>query len=199
MTDKEKEVVEPVETVEVEEKEKCGCGNCSCEKDETVEAEVETEKEVKKDEEIAALKSELDDWKQSYMRKQAEFQNYSKRKDKEVEELRKYAAEKVMSKLLDGVDNLERAISVSSESKDFDNLVKGVEMTLTQFKNVMQAEGVEALDIKVGDHYDPHIHMAVAVEPSDKCENDQLSEIFQKGYKMKDKIIRPAMVKVCKK
>jgi molecular chaperone GrpE len=169
------------------------------EKEETPEVEVETEREVKKDEEIASLKAELTDWQQSYMRKQAEFQNYAKRKDKEVEELRKYAAEKVMSKLLDGVDNLERAINVSSETKDFDNLVKGVEMTLTQFKNIMQAEGVEAIDVKVGDKYDPHIHMAVAVEPSDKCENDEIIEIFQKGYKMKDKIIRPAMVKVCKK
>jgi molecular chaperone GrpE len=191
MTDKEKEIIEPVEVeeanTEVEEKE------------ETPEVEVETEREVKKDEEIASLKAELTDWQQSYMRKQAEFQNYAKRKDKEVEELRKYAAEKVMSKLLDGVDNLERAINVSSETKDFDNLVKGVEMTLTQFKNIMQAEGVEAIDVKVGDKYDPHIHMAVAVEPSDKCENDEIIEIFQKGYKMKDKIIRPAMVKVCKK
>jgi molecular chaperone GrpE len=191
MTDKEKEIIEPVEVEEVNTEVE--------EKEETPEVEVETEREVKKDEEIASLKAELTDWQQSYMRKQAEFQNYAKRKDKEVEELRKYAAEKVMSKLLDGIDNLERAINVSSETKDFDNLVKGVEMTLTQFKNIMQAEGVEAIDVKVGDKYDPHIHMAVAVEPSDKCENDEIIEIFQKGYKMKDKIIRPAMVKVCKK
>lgn len=195
MAEKEKEILE--QETEIKE-EGCSCGNCSCES-EKAGTEVETEAEVAKDEELAALKAELDDWKQSYMRKQAEFQNYTKRKDKEAEELRKYASEKVMAKLLDGVDNLERAITASSEAKDFDMLVKGVEMTLSQFKNVMQTEGVEALDVKQGDQYDPHIHMAVAVEPSDVCENDQIIDVFQKGYQMKDKIIRPAMVKVCKK
>lgn len=195
MAENEKEILE--QETEIKE-EGCSCGSCSCGSEEA-EVEVETEAEAAKDEEIAALKAELDDWKQSYMRKQAEFQNYTKRKDKEAEELRKYASEKVMAKLLDGVDNLERAITASSEAKDFDMLVKGVEMTLSQFKNVMQTEGVEALDVKQGDQYDPHIHMAVAVEPSDAWENDQIIDIFQKGYKMKDKIIRPAMVKVCKK
>lgn len=194
MAENEKEVLE--QENEIKKEEGCSCGNCSCESEK---AEVETETEAAKDEEIAALKSEVEDWKQSYMRKQAEFQNYTKRKDKEAEELRKYASEKVMAKLLDGVDNLERAITASSESKDFETLVKGVEMTLSQFKNVMQAEGVEALDVKQGDQYDPHIHMAVAVEPNDACGNDQIIDVFQKGYKMKDKIIRPAMVKVCKK
>lgn len=195
MAENEKEILE--QETEIKE-EGCSCGNCSCES-EKAEVEVETEAEAAKDEEIAALKAELEDWKQSYMRKQAEFQNYTKRKDKEAEELRKYASEKVMAKLLDGVDNLERAITASSGAKDFDMLVKGVEMTLSQFKNVMQTEGVEALDVKQGDQYDPHIHMAVAVEPSDACENDQIIDVFQKGYQMKDKIIRPAMVKVCKK
>ena len=98
---------------------------------ETPEVEVQAE-EVKEDkivdtadEEIAKLKAEVEDWKQSYLRKQAEFQNFTKRKEKEVEELRKYASEKIINKLLDGVDNLERAVEASSVTKDFDGLLKG--------------------------------------------------------------------------
>lgn len=148
--------------------------------------------------ETEALKMEIENLKGDYMRKNAEFQNFRKRQEKELEELRKYAAEKVMVKLLDNVDNLERAIAASSGMKDFDALIKGVEMTLSQMKNIMQSEGVEAVE-SLGEIYDPVVHHAVMTDSSAEHENDQVTEVFQKGYKMKDKIIRPAMVKVNKK
>lgn len=150
------------------------------------------------DEEIKKLKEEVEDWKNSYLRKQAEFQNFTKRKEKEFEELKAFASEKVIVKLLDIIDNLERAISASEETKDFDSLVKGVELTLSQMKSTIVSEGVEAI-VTEKVLFDPHLHMAVAVEDSENHSNDEVIAEFQKGYKMKGKVIRPSMVKVCKK
>ncbi len=150
------------------------------------------------DEEIKKLKEEVEDWKNSYLRKQAEFQNFTKRKEKEFEELKAFASEKVIVKLLDIIDNLERAISASEETKDFDSLVKGVELTLSQMKSTIVSEGVEAI-VTEKVLFDPHLHMAVAVKDSENHSNDEVIAEFQKGYKMKGKVIRPSMVKVCKK
>lgn len=154
--------------------------------------------EVTNDEEIGKLKAEVEDWKNSYLRKQAEFQNFTKRKEKEFDDLKAFAAEKVIVKVLDSIDNLERAIAASSESKDFDSLVKGVELTLSQMKGIIASEGVEAIETEKAS-FDPHLHMAVAVEDSADHNNEEVISEFQKGYKMKGKVIRPSMVKVCKK
>ena len=148
--------------------------------------------------EIETLKREVEDWKNSYLRKQAEFQNFTKRKEKEFDDLRAFASEKVVVKVLDIIDNLERAIAASSETKDFDSLVKGVELTLSQMKSTVASEGVEAIETEKA-MFDPLLHMAVAVEDSADYANDEIIAEFQKGYKMKGKVIRPSMVKVCKK
>ncbi|WP_297405138.1 nucleotide exchange factor GrpE [uncultured Cetobacterium sp.] len=154
--------------------------------------------EITNDEEIGKLKAEVEDWKNSYLRKQAEFQNFTKRKEKEFDDLKAFASEKVIVKVLDSIDNLERAIAASSESKDFDSLVKGVELTLSQMKGIITSEGVEAIETEKAS-FDPHLHMAVAVEESADHSNDEVIAEFQKGYKMKGRVIRPSMVKVCKK
>ncbi|WP_319369972.1 nucleotide exchange factor GrpE [uncultured Ilyobacter sp.] len=147
---------------------------------------------------IDKIEAEVEEWKQAYLRKQADFQNFTKRKEKEAEELRKYASEKVMTKVIEAVDNLERGVAASSETKDFDSLVKGVEMTLSQMHGIMNAEGVEAIETE-GHKFDPHLHMAVIAEDSPEHENDDIIQELQKGYKLKGKVIRPSMVKVCKK
>ena len=173
--------------------------NMETPEEEVLEAEkVEEVKETSETEEIAKLKAELDDWKQSYMRKQADFQNFTKRKEREMEELRKYASEKIITKLLDGVDNLERAVASSSQTKDFDGLVKGVELILGNLKDIMKAEGVEEI-VTENMEFNPHEHMAVMVEDSSEHDDNQIIMELQKGYKMKGKVIRPSMVKVCKK
>ena len=166
--------------------------------EEIKEAEIELSETDKIKAENENLKKESEELKADYLRKNAEFQNFRKRQERELEELRKYASEKIMVKLLDNVDNLERAILASSETKDFDSLIKGDEMTLSQMKGIMSSEGVEEIESE-GKIYDPHAHHAVMVEDSPNHENDQIIQVFQKAYKMKDKIIRPAMVKVCKK
>ena len=165
---------------------------------ENVKENEETAGEADKNAEIEKLKAELDDWKQSYMRKQADFQNFTKRKEKEMDELRKFASEKIITKLLDGIDNLTRAAETSKQSNDFDGLVKGVELTLNQFREIFKAEGLEAIDTE-GKEFNPEEHMAVMVEASEDFEDNYIMMELQRGYKLKGKVIRPSMVKVCKK
>ncbi|MDR3259396.1 MAG: nucleotide exchange factor GrpE [Fusobacteriaceae bacterium] len=155
--------------------------------------------ELSKDEIIGKLQSEVEEWKNSYLRKQADFQNFTKRKEKELEELRTFASEKIVTKLLDGVDNLDRAIAASESTKDFDALLKGVDMILTQLKGIMQSEGIKPIEVKIKDKYDPIYHHAVMVEDNPDFNDDSIVLELQKGYTMKGKVIRPTMVKVCKR
>jgi len=150
------------------------------------------------EEEIECLKKEVEEWKNAYLRKQADFQNFTKRKEKELNDLRAFASEKIITKLLDSVDNLERAVASSSESKDFDGLSQGVSMILGQIKTLMKNEGVEEVK-SFGEKYDPTYHHAVMVEDDPNSETDTIILELQKGYTMKGKLIRPAMVKVCKR
>ena len=148
------------------------------------------------DEEIGKLKAEIEEWKNEYLRKQADFQNFTKRKEKEVEELKKFSSEKIITQFLGSLDNLERAIESSVESKDFDSLLKGIEMIVRNLKDIMSAEGVE--EIKTEGVYDPVYHHAVGVEANENFKEDEIVKVLQKGYMMKGKVIRPAMVIVCK-
>ena len=151
----------------------------------------------KHEEEVKQLKAEIENLKNDYLRKQAEFQNFTKRKMNEVEELKKFASEKIITQFLGSLDNLERAIESSIESKDFDSLLKGIEMIVRNLKDIMSAEGVE--EIKTEGVYDPVYHHAVGVEANEDFKEDEIVKVLQKGYMMKGKVIRPAMVIVCKK
>ena len=151
----------------------------------------------KHEEETKKLKAEIETLKNDYLRKQAEFQNFTKRKEKEVEELKKFSSEKIITQFLGSLDNFERAIESSIESKDFDSLLKGVEMIVRNLKDIMSAEGVE--EIKAEGAFDPVYHHAVGVEASEDKKEDEIVKVLQKGYMMKGKVIRPAMVIVCKK
>lgn len=173
------------EAEEVKLQEDCGCEEKN---------EEENEKIIKDD--VEKLKAELEDWKQSYMRKQADFQNFSKRKEKELEELRKFSSEKIITKFLGSLDNLERAVEASSSTKDFDSLVKGVEMIIRNLQDIISSEGVE--EIKSVGEYDPQYHHAVSVEDNPDFKENEIVRVLQKGYTMKGKVIRPAMVTVKK-
>ena len=148
-------------------------------------------------EEIEKLKAEIEEWKNSFLRKQADFQNFTKRKEKEVDELKKFASEKIITQFLGSLDNFERAIESSSESKDFDSLLQGVEMIVRNLKDIMSSEDVE--EIPTEGAFNPEYHHAVGVETSEDKKEDEIVKVLQKGYMMKGKVIRPAMVIVCKK
>ena len=147
---------------------------------------------------IKKLEAELQEWKNSYTRKLAEFQNFTKRKENEVAEMRKYASEGIIVKLLDNVDNLERAVDASKESQNFDSLIEGVNMILNNLKNLLAEEGVEEIEA-AGKEYDPYEHKAMITENKEELDDNVVVQVFQKGYKMKGKVVRPAMVTVNKK
>jgi len=150
------------------------------------------------DDKVKKLEAELKEWKNSYTRKLAEFQNFTKRKENEVAEMRKYASEGIIVKLLDNIDNLERAVDASKESQNFDSLIEGVNMILNNLKHLLAEEGVEEIEA-AGKEYDPYEHKAMITENKEELDDNVVVQVFQKGYKMKGKVVRPAMVTVNKK
>ena len=168
------------------------------ETEETVAENVENKEETC-EEKIAKLELEVQEWKNSYTRKLAEFQNFTKRKETEVSEMKKYASEGIIIKLLENIDNLERAENASVETKNFDALVEGVNMILRNLKYMLSEEGVEEVEAGEGVKFNPYEHQAMMTEEKDDLDNDVIVQVFQKGYKLKGKIIRPAMVTVNKK
>ena len=168
------------------------------ETEETADENIENKEETC-EEKIAKLELEVQEWKNSYTRKLAEFQNFTKRKETEVSEMKKYASEGIIIKLLDNIDNLERAENASVETKNFDALVEGVNMILRNLKYMLSEEGVEEVEAGEGVKFNPYEHQAMMTEEKDDLDNDVIVQVFQKGYKLKGKIIRPAMVTVNKK
>jgi len=169
------------------------------EQNENVESqEAEKSAEETSEDKIKRLEAELEEWKNSYTRKLAEFQNFTKRKENEVAEMRKYASEGIIVKLLDNVDNLERAVDASKESQNFDSLIEGVNMILNNLKHLLAEEGVEEIEA-AGKEYDPYEHKAMITENKEELDDNVVVQVFQKGYKMKGKVVRPAMVTVNKK
>ena len=169
------------------------------EQNENVESqEAEKSTEETSEDKIKKLEAELQEWKNSYTRKLAEFQNFAKRKENEVAEMRKYASEEIVVKLLDNIDNLERAVDASKESQNFDSLIEGVNMILNNLKHLLTEEGVEEIEA-AGKEYNPYEHKAMITENKEELDDNVVVQVFQKGYKMKGKVVRPAMVTVNKK
>lgn len=126
---------------------------------------------------------------------QAEYDNFRKRSQREKEELAKYASEKLIKELLPVLDNLERGLTASQASKDFEGLAKGVEMILRQLTGVLTKEGLSVIET-VGQEFDPALHEAVMHVDASGQEANIVIEELQKGYYLKDKVLRPSMVKV---
>ncbi|APT17860.1 chaperone GrpE [Amylolactobacillus amylotrophicus DSM 20534] len=146
--------------------------------------------------EIESLKTELADFDDKLLRAQAEMQNMQSRQKKETASMLKYAGSDLAKKVLPAVDNLERALDIKVDDEASKQFKKGVQMTLDNLLAALTEEGVtEIADDSV--KFDPSIHQAVQTVPKDADhEADQVVSILQKGYKFKDRVIRPAMVVV---
>jgi molecular chaperone GrpE len=145
--------------------------------------------------ELEEQRKTAEEYYQRYLRSQADFDNYRKRTLKEKEELVQYASMKLVGELLPVLDNFERAIASSKENKDFDALAKGVDMIFRQFEQVLAREGLKPIEA-VGRPFDPEFHQAIMQVESEDHEEGTVVEEVQKGYMLKDKVLRPAMVKV---
>ncbi|WP_164668562.1 nucleotide exchange factor GrpE [Virgibacillus doumboii] len=147
-------------------------------------------------EEVDQLKKEKDEALQRLLRIQAEYDNFKKRSQKEKEADRKYKAQDLINELLPAIDNFERAlqVEVNDESKGF---VDGISMVYQQIKDALKAQGAEEIEC-VGKPFDPNLHHAVMQVEDENYDSDIVVEELQKGYMLKDKVVRPAMVKVNK-
>jgi molecular chaperone GrpE len=137
------------------------------------------------------LDNELDVLKDRLVRLSAEYDNFRKRTSKEKEGIYTDACVDVLKELVPVLDNLERAISVDGSVED---LKKGIEMTIKGFQTSLGKLGVEEIDTTAG--FDPNFHQAVMHIQDENLEKNSVAEVFLKGYKRNDKIIRYTMVKV---
>ncbi|TLS53743.1 nucleotide exchange factor GrpE [Paenibacillus antri] len=159
---------------------------------ETVEAEVvETGAS-----ELEAAKRTAEENYQRYLRTQADFDNFRRRARTEKEEFAKYASQKLIEGLLPIIDNFDRAIAASREHSDFDSLAKGVEMIQRQLGQLLESEGLQAIEA-IGQPFNPELHQAIMQVPAEEGgASGIVLEELQKGYMLKEKVIRPSMVKV---
>ena len=173
--------------------------------DETVEntETAETEEEVVEEktaeellqEKIEKLEEEVKASEDKYLRLYAEFENFKRRKNQEIETNNIYKSQKVITEILPSLDNLERALQVESDNEEIKSLLKGVEMVYEGLLNVLKSEGVELIETENA-QFDPNYHHAVMQDEDSEKESGAILDTFQKGYKLKDRVIRPAMVKV---
>lgn len=144
---------------------------------------------------LEAARAEAEANYQRFLRAQADFENFRRRTRQEKEEWLKYASVPLIEALLPVLDNFERAIEAGRASDPASSLLQGIEMVYKQFKDALAAQGLEEIEC-LGQPFDPFQHEAVMREPSEEHPEGTVIGVLQKGYRVKDRVIRPAMVKV---
>jgi molecular chaperone GrpE len=149
---------------------------------------------------LKLLQTAFAESQEAVARRQADFENYRKRIERDRGETHNRIVADVARKLLPVVDNLGRALEAersieNKESKEFRHFLHGIELIDKQLHDVLESLGVQPI-VAVGEPFDPHIHEAVVTEPSDKYEPDMVTEELARGYRIGDRLLRPSMVKV---
>ena len=180
MTEQEKELLEEELTEDVQE--------------EIVDAAAEEAEEALDPEKLAADLAELN---QRFLRTAADFENYIRRTAQEKDDLLKYSNAKLMAELLPVLDNFQLALKSPAESVEAQNVVKGVEMIYRQMLQTLEAAGMAKIEA-VGQPFDPNLHEAIMQVDDDTVPEDTVVEELRAGYMLKERVIRPSMVKVSK-
>ena len=157
----------------------------------------EHKKEHKKDKKLEELQNEINTLKDKNMRIAAEMVNTLRRKDEETNRLLKYSNESLITELLPVIDNFERALNVDAKTTDIESYQKGMTMIYNSLKNILEKFEVKEIEA-IDKEFDPSFHQAVIQEEKEGTKENIVIEVLQKGYTYKDKVIRPAMVKVSK-
>ena len=147
---------------------------------------------------LARAAEEVAKHREAMLRMQAEMENLRKRLMRELEKSRRFALERIMKDLLQVRDSLERGLELSGEALTVDGLKEGQELTLKMLGKVMQDHNLEIIDPE-GQPFDPEFHEAMTVMPSEEAEENTVIEVLQKGFRLHDRLIRPAMVVVSRK
>lgn len=150
-----------------------------------------------KEEIISNLNKAIDEAKNNTLRAQAELVNYRKRKDAEVSDLLKYANADFAKELIVVVDNFERAIKMSSESnsEELKKYMEGYNLTYTNLISILNKFGISEIN-RLGEKFDPNLEQALLTDHDESKDDDVVTEVLLKGYMLKDRVIRPASVKV---
>jgi len=149
------------------------------------------------EEKLEATERRAQENHERFLRAAAELDNFRKRKEREISELRKYANQTLLRDLLGVVDNLERALAVSRENGEPEGLMEGVDMTLKELLKIFEQFSVKPIE-SLQQPFDPNLHEAVMQEPSDAFPANTVIRDLQKGYMLRDRLLRPAMVVVSK-
>lgn len=144
---------------------------------------------------IEVLEAEVKELNDRILRVQADYDNFRRRTKIDKEAAAKYRAQKIIEEIIPAIDNFDRALGVKAESEDAKALLQGMEMVYRQLTDALKGEGLEIIET-VGQSFDPHCHQAVMQVETAEFEVNHVVEELQKGYKLKDRVIRPAMVKV---
>ncbi len=171
-------------------------------KEEVKAAEV-SEKELIKEldtikKQLDTTRKQLDEEKDRYLRMGAEFDNFRKRTQREREELIKYANEKLISELIDIMENLERGVENAKKMDNKDKLIEGMELIYKQFKGVLEKNGLTPIKA-LGEKFDPYRHEAMMQTLTDEYEDGTILEEFTRGYMLNNRVIRYSKVRVSKK
>ena len=181
----EKEVVNNLEEESVEDKE-------VVEQDETQSNDEMTNEAPS---ELELLQKQLDEETNRHLRLRADYENFKRRAQLDRESAEKYKSQGILSNLLPVLDNFERAMQVETVSEESQSLRKGLEMVYKTLVEATEREGLQVIDAE-GVSFDPNLHQAVMTESDDSKESGLVLQELQKGYKYKDRVLRPSMVKV---
>ena len=168
----------------------------------TEEVVVEAEKKVKKEpknkykEEVIKLKAEIDELKNSLLRNRADLENFKKHMKEEAIKDRKYASVNLITDIITPLEYLTKACEFQTDSVEMNNFLIGFKMIANQLTDVLINDGLKVINCNIGDEFDPTIHHAVATEKCEDMEANKVLEVVSKGYLYKERIIKPAMVKV---
>lgn len=146
---------------------------------------------------LAQLAEENEALREAYARQRGEFENFRRRTQREKEQAHDAAREDLFAKLLPILDNFERALLSSVNAADAQSVHKGISMIADQLSKLLESQGLVRLEAE-GAVFDPAQHEAIAMIASDTVAENHVAEVLQPGYSFKDKVIRPAMVKVSK-
>ncbi|MDD0854464.1 nucleotide exchange factor GrpE [Halobacteriovorax sp. GB3] len=165
----------------------------------TEEVEQEAGEEVKAEDNVEELKSAEEDYKAKFFYVAAEMENMRKRFEREKSQLLKFGNEKVLSSLIEVVDNLERTMQAieNDEDEKVKNIYVGVDMVKKQFVDVLIDNGLEQIEA-LGKKFDPNFHEALAQQPAEGKEDEEVIVEYQKGYKLNGRVLRASKVVVVK-
>lgn len=166
------------------------------EQEELLNEEVTEESVSEKDTEISALKNEMDELEDKYLRVNAELQNIVRRNKETREQLIRYRSQDLGKDILPVIDNLERALETEVLDEAGKSLKQGVQMVLDSFVRALEANGIEAIEAE-GQPFDPNFHEAYAQVPAEEGqESGVVAQVYEKGYKLHDRVLRAAKVTV---